>query len=54
MLSFFNENFATIIGSLLVLGILVFAVRHQITKRHKGGCGCSCAGCPSAGMCHPK
>lgn len=48
-------------GSTLVVGGIVFGVLLAVAlklykdkKSHKGGCGCGCSGCPSAGSCHPQ
>ncbi len=38
---------------ILVLTLLVGLAGWNIYKRKKeGGCGCGCAGCSKAGMCH--
>ena len=54
MLNFFISNIGTIIVSLILLIIVGFAVRSLISnkKNCKSSCGCGCANCPSAGICH--
>ena len=54
MLNFFISNIGTIIVSLILLIIVGFAVRSLISnkKNGKSSCGCGCANCPSAGICH--
>ena len=46
-------NLPTMIIGLVVLAAFVAVVVHLVRRRKKGGCGCGCSGCPSAGMCHP-
>ena len=48
--------FATIILSLVVFGVLFLIIAKAIKdhKNHKGGCGCGCENCASAGLCHPQ
>lgn len=48
-------------GPTLVVGGIVFTIIVAVAlkvykdkKSHRGGCGCGCSGCPSAGMCHPQ
>ncbi len=54
MLNFFISTIGTIIVSLILLIIVGFAVRSLISnkKNGKSSCGCGCANCPSAGICH--
>ena len=54
MVNFFISNMGTIIVSLILLVIVGFAVRSLISnkKNGKSSCGCGCANCPSAGICH--
>ena len=54
MLHFFISDIGTIIVSLILLIIVGFAVRSLISnkKNGKSSCGCGCANCPSAGICH--
>ena len=54
MLNFFISNIGTIIVSLILLIIVGFAVRSLISNKNNGksSCGCGCANCPSAGICH--
>ncbi|MDY3869150.1 MAG: hypothetical protein SOZ52_07240 [Pyramidobacter sp.] len=52
MMNFFSENLSTIVGSLIVLGVLALNVRHLVRAHQKGGC-CGCSGCGGAcGHCH--
>ncbi len=37
------------VGAAALIGIVVHLIRRK--KAGKGGCGCGCAGCPSAGKC---
>ena len=54
MLTFLAAN----LGYIIVLAVLLLAVVLIIIsiirdrKNGKSSCGCSCAHCPSAGMCH--
>ena len=54
MLKFFMENIGNIIVILILLAIVAWAVRCLIVNKKKGktSCGCGCANCPSAGICH--
>lgn len=56
MLEFFMANLATIVVGIIVFTIialvLAFLIRNKIN--HKSTCGCGCAHCPSAGICHHK
>lgn len=54
MLSFFAENWGTLlIGALVLLAVILIVVRlHGNRKKGKSSCGCGCDNCPSAGMCH--
>ncbi|MGN0521596.1 MAG: FeoB-associated Cys-rich membrane protein [Eubacterium sp.] len=56
MPEFLSENIGTIIVCLVVVAIvgLVIAKLVKDKKQGKSSCGCSCANCPSAGMCHKK
>lgn len=51
MLTFLADNLATIIISLVLLGLVFLAIRYQVRKRRDGGCGCGCSGCSHAGAC---
>ena len=54
MLHFFVANSGTIIVSIILLGLVGLAVHNLISDKRKGKttCGCGCANCPSAGICH--
>ncbi|MBQ1396914.1 MAG: FeoB-associated Cys-rich membrane protein [Clostridia bacterium] len=54
MMNFLTENIGTIIVCLILLAIVALAVRHLVVNKKKGktSCGCGCANCPSAGICH--
>lgn len=55
MLTFLADNLATIIISLVLLGLVFLAIRYQVRKRRDGGCGCGCSGCSQARACQrPK
>ncbi len=47
---------ATAIVGTLVLGAVLLAAKKLLKDKlaHKSSCGCGCANCPSAGMCHPE
>lgn len=46
-------NLPTVIIGLLIFGLFIAIVIGEVRGRRKGGgCGCSCQGCPSAGVCH--
>lgn len=49
-------NFPTILIAALVAAAFLAIVCGGVRKRKKGGtgCGCRCAGCPGAGLCHPQ
>ena len=48
-------NLPTILVGLAVLAAFLTVLVGQARKRKKGGgCGGGCAGCPSAGLCHPQ
>ncbi len=38
--------------ALVIAGIIVHLIRRK--KQGKGGCGCGCQNCPSAGKCQGK
>jgi hypothetical protein len=54
MLNWLSVNWASLVVGAVVLAIVGAAVAKLIRdkKNHKSTCGCSCASCPSAGMCH--
>ena len=57
MLAFIAENLATILISALLLAVVAGIVAGMVKKKKSGKsavCGCGCAGCPSAGMCHKQ
>lgn len=56
MLDFLIGNMPTIIvGTVVALVILIVSFKMIKDKKNgKSSCGCNCAGCPSAGMCHKK
>lgn len=56
MLSWLSANWGSLVAGMTILAVVALAVRKIIRdkKQHKTACGCSCEGCPSAGMCHPK
>lgn len=56
MFDFIMGNLATILVGAAIAAWIVFAAIKMIRDRKngKGTCGCHCAGCPSAGMCHKK
>lgn len=53
MLSFINENLATIIVGAVVAAIFAAVVIKLVRDRKlkKNSCGCGCSGCPSAKNC---
>lgn len=56
MLAFFTENLATIIISALIAAAVICIIT-KLTKDKKKGklsCGCGCADCPSASICHQE
>lgn len=53
MLNWLSANWASLVVG-LVLAAIAAAIAVKMArdkKNHKSACGCSCAGCPSAGMC---
>lgn len=56
MVEFIINNLSTIIISAVILAVVVLIIVNMIKDRKKGksSCGCGCANCPSAGMCHRK
>ena len=55
MLDFLSANYPTIIAGIIVFAIVGAAVWKIVSDRinNRSSCGCGCAGCPSAGICHP-
>ncbi len=49
-------NLPTLLIGLVILAVFAAIVVSEVKKRRngKGGCGCGCDHCPSAGACHPK
>lgn len=50
-------NLPTLLLAALVAAVFAAIVIHGARKRKRGGpggCGCGCAGCPNAGLCHPR
>ena len=56
MMHFISENIGNFIVCLVLMVIVGLAIRTLIVNRRKGksSCGCGCANCPSAGICHKK
>lgn len=55
MLTFFVENIATIVISVLLIAVVAVVLRGMIRDRKAGKCcGCSggCAGCHGSSGCH--
>jgi hypothetical protein len=56
MFSFLSRHLPTIIGAMVVFGLVALSVAKQIRdyRSHKSGCGCGCDHCPGARACHPR
>lgn len=56
MMEFLSENIATIIVCILLMAVvlLVISKLRKDKKAGKSACGCKCAGCPNASVCHGK
>ena len=54
MVNFLKDNIATILISLVLLGIVLLIVRgiFKDKKKGKSSCGCNCGSCAMAGSCH--
>lgn len=54
MLSWISENIATIIVCAVLITIVALIIVRLIRNKKQGktSCGCGCANCPSAGICH--
>lgn len=54
MLEWITNNAGTIIISLVVAAVLIFAVYSIVKDKKKGSCSCggSCGSCPMGGSCH--
>lgn len=54
MLTFLQNNLATIVVLLVLLAVIALVIcgMRREKKAGKSACGCNCGGCPSAGMCH--
>ncbi|MEG0541925.1 MAG: FeoB-associated Cys-rich membrane protein [Angelakisella sp.] len=50
------SNISTIVVAAVVAAVIGLVIYKMVSDRKKGksSCGCSCANCPSAGMCHTK
>lgn len=56
VIGFLSENWGNILVLAVVAGLagaVLWSMRRR-KKAGKSGCGCSCADCPSKGMCHPE
>ena len=56
MREFLTANLPTIIAAIalaIVLALIIFKM-HRDKKQGKSTCGCNCANCPSAGLCHEQ
>ena len=42
-----------VMGAVFAVVVLIAAKLIRDRRAHKGGCGCGCEGCASAGLCHP-
>lgn len=54
MLLWITQNLATILISLLLIGVvaaILFSLRRN-RRKGKSTCGCNCAHCAMAGSCH--
>lgn len=47
---------ATVIGAVLIFGVVGLIVGRGVYNRlhRRGGCSCGCGDCPSRGLCHPE
>lgn len=56
MFEFIVGNLSTLVAGGLVLALLLAVGITMLRDKKKGknACGCHCAGCPSAGICHTK
>ena len=54
MLAFLAQSWGTLLIGALVLLVVVLVIRKLLHDRKQGksSCGCNCAHCPNAGMCH--
>lgn len=54
MLAWISENIATIIVCAVLVAIVALIIVRLIRNKKQGktSCGCGCANCPSAGICH--
>ena len=54
MINFLAENIGNIIVCLVLLATVGLAVRSMVRNKKKGktSCGCGCANCQSASICH--
>lgn len=58
MLTMLWNNLPTIIGSLIVFGvvgaILYNGFKNRRSGKHSCSCGGSCSGCANSSLCHPS
>ncbi len=56
MIAFLAANWGNLVVAFIVLLIIILAVRKIVKDKKQGrtSCGCGCANCPSAGICHKK
>ena len=56
MSNWISENIGTIFVAVLLLAVVALIACRQIRNRKKGktSCGCGCAHCAMAGMCHKQ
>lgn len=49
-------NLPTVIGAVIVFGIVLLIIFRGIKnkKAGKGGCGCDCENCSGSDLCHPQ
>ncbi|MFZ2538246.1 MAG: FeoB-associated Cys-rich membrane protein [Oscillospiraceae bacterium] len=53
MFTFVLENLATIIISVVILGIVTLIImKMRRDKKKDKSCGSGCSNCPSSSMCH--
>lgn len=56
MITFLAENLATIIVGLILAAVVVLVIVKMSKDKRAGksSCGCKCAGCANAHICHSK
>lgn len=54
MLTWLIDNLATVIITLVLIGIVAMIIANLVKNRKKGksSCGCGCANCAMSGVCH--